>query len=641
MPVALFAGIIGFQILGPVPIGLADNGDFARVLGPLRLWPVGQPADPNLYFNYFVNDYVVADRVYDVGVPSSEELIARLARGMAGIILPTGTFQLQLIGILHAAILILALFIFLNALQTRPLWLRLVCGLLLIFIWTDLEYVQQLNTAYTDAGAIVALAVVFSIAVHCLLAANSWPWALGFALSGCFLLATKTQHGVALPFLVAFCLLAAFRAHRKYDRMAWLLAPVFLVAITTWMIEKTPEDYRAPPAFSVVFDKLALLSPDPKSVLADFRMSQEEFGNYIGLDAYQPGVPTDPAFRRRIITLVTPSRLGAFYWRHPQILRKVLLFDLHDSAPDIELSHTSASYGHVREVDVESGKHPFQLVAWGRFRHQLFSVVPFHLIYLFGTVIVLCGFCVVSPKVGHRFPLWPVALFSTLLAVSSFLFASLFDAIETTRHLVFFQAATDLTIFSVALSICLAIENQRGTKGLWLARLTRVARGSRKLAHLLKRFWWLVTVVVVLWVYRDSIALELRRLKPHRMTGAFDGTSEAIEYSGPWTRESYPQAVEGTLSYSNATAASARLSFRGTEITWVYALAGNRGIGSVKIDGVPRGDVDLYNPKIVWQSHTTFGGIAPGKHTFEVTVSGRKDAAATDQYIDIDALVVH
>ena len=90
---------------------------------------------------------------------------------------------------------------------------------------------------------------------------------------------------------------------------------------------------------------------------------------------------------------MTPSRLGAFYWRHPQILGKILLSDLHNSAPDVELSHTSTPLGHMRKVDVESGKHPFSLVAWGRFRSQLFSVAPFHLIYLFGTVIILSGFC--------------------------------------------------------------------------------------------------------------------------------------------------------------------------------------------------------------------------------------------------------
>ena len=172
LPVALLAGIVGFQILGPVPIGLADNGDFARILGPLRLWPTG---GLNQHYKYFVNDYIVADPAYDPGVPSSEDLIASLAKKIATIVLPAGTFQLRIMGFLHAAILLLALFILLKAVGIHAMWLRLVCASLLLIIWTDLEYVQQLNTAYTDAGAVVALAVVFSIAVHSLLVAGSWP----------------------------------------------------------------------------------------------------------------------------------------------------------------------------------------------------------------------------------------------------------------------------------------------------------------------------------------------------------------------------------------------------------------------------------------------------------------------------------
>jgi hypothetical protein len=639
LPLALFAGIIGFQLFGPVPIGLANNRDFARVLGPFRLWPPGPLQNPNLFFKYFVNDYIVTDPLYDLGVPSSEELIAHLAKGIARIILPNGTFQLRLMGLLHGAMLTLALFIFLRALRDRAPWLRLVCGLLLIFIWTDLEYVQQLNTAYTDAGAIVALAVVFSIAVHCLLDAGSWPWALSFTLFGCFLLATKTQHETALPFLIGFCLLAAFRARQKYNRMAWLLASGLLLATVVWMIGKTPRDYRAPPAFSVVFFKLAVLSPDPKSVLAYFRMPEEEFGKYIGHHAYDPGVPIgDPTFQQRIISLVTPASLGSFYWRHPEILTKVLLFDLHDSAPNIDLS--SDGYGHLRQTDVQSGKHPFVLVAWDRLRHQLFSVAPFYPIYLFGMAIVLSGLCILIPGMGRRFPVWPVALFSALLAVSSFLFASLLDAVDSARHLVFFQVAADLTIISVVLSICLVIEDSASEMGVGL---TRIATRLRTLASRFKWLWRLAPIVVVffvLWLYRGNVALVLKQLKPIRVTGTFDGTSDEIVYSGAWTRGPYAEAVDGTLNYSNAPGSSARLSFKGTEITWIYARAPNRGIGSVKIDGVPRGDVDQYDPQIIWQSRTAFRNLAPGKHTFEVTVTGRKDAPATDRHVDIDALVV-
>jgi hypothetical protein len=69
-------------------------------------------------------------------------------------------------GLIHGAILTFALFTFLRALRTRGWGLRLVASTLLLFIWTDLEYVQQLNTAYTDAGAVVTLAVLFSLAVE-------------------------------------------------------------------------------------------------------------------------------------------------------------------------------------------------------------------------------------------------------------------------------------------------------------------------------------------------------------------------------------------------------------------------------------------------------------------------------------------
>lgn len=65
------------------------------------------------------------------------------------------------------------------------------------------------------------------------------------------------------------------------------------------------------------------------------------------------------------------------------------------------------------------------------------------------------------PGTGNGVPVWPVISLSALLAFSSFVFASLSDAAETFRHLVFFQAAMDLTIFSIALSILLAIEARR------------------------------------------------------------------------------------------------------------------------------------------------------------------------------------
>jgi hypothetical protein len=125
-----------------------------------------------------------------------------------------------------------------------------------------------------------------------------------------------------------------------------------------------------------------------------------------------------------------------------------------------------------------------------------------------------------------------------------------------------------------------------------------------------------------------------------QVRGKFDNASPDIQYAGLWSNGSFPAAANGTVSYSNIPGAVARLSFEGTEITYVYTKAFNRGIAEVKLDGVTRGDIDLYSPTIQWQSQTAFRNLTPGKHTFELTVAGRKDRAAQDQYVDVDALVV-
>ena len=113
-----------------------------------------------------------------------------------------------------------------------------------------------------------------------------------------------------------------------------------------------------------------------------------------------------------------------------------------------------------------------------------------------------------------------------------------------------------------------------------------------------------LTINAVGWygAFRTSGCTE-SNLKPPQTTGTFDDISDDIEYTGVWSHTGFATASGGTLSFSNDPSAAARLTFNGTEITWVYAKAWNRGIVSVRIDGMPRGEFDLYSSTIAWQSH--------------------------------------
>lgn len=457
VPLLVFAALVGVQLFGPVPIGLADNNDFERVLGPLRIWPAAPFRNPDVLFRYFVDDYVISDPRWSPGIPTSELLVAKLAKFAARYILPKGTFRLRLMGILHGAMLLLALYVALRALRRRQWWLRAAFGGLLVLVWADLEYAQQLSTAYTDAGAVVAFAVVFAIALHAVLSpgGGAWPWAVTFAAFGCFLLGTKSQHDTALPLLVLFCLWMGYRQGPRLPRAVWLAAPLLLIGTVVYMLKQTPETYRAGPAFTVVFYKLAMLAPDSKAVLADFHMPEQEFGQYRGHYANEGSMPHgNPQFWQRILRLVTPATLAAFYWHHPALLAKALLEDLRCSATNITLD----DYGHLRRADIEHGRYAFEVRVWSRFRKRLLVIAPLHLVYLFALVLALSVICGLQPRIGGWFPIWPVTLGTAMVAILSFLFASLADGVETARHLVFFHAATDCTILCLVLTILLAVE---------------------------------------------------------------------------------------------------------------------------------------------------------------------------------------
>ncbi len=70
-----------------------------------------------------------------------------------------------------------------------------------------------------------------------------------------------------------------------------------------------------------------------------------------------------------------------------------------------------------------------------------------------------------------------------------------------------------------------------------------------------------------------------------------------------------------------------------------YTKAFNRGMALVTIDGSARATIDLYDPQMVWQARTVFGGLKPGPHHAEIQVLGRRNSASSSDFIDIDALM--
>jgi glycosyltransferase involved in cell wall biosynthesis len=123
--------------------------------------------------------------------------------------------------------------------------------------------------------------------------------------------------------------------------------------------------------------------------------------------------------------------------------------------------------------------------------------------------------------------------------------------------------------------------------------------------------------------------------------GVYDDANPAVQFRGDWTRSNeFREAEQQTVTYCDLPGAEASLRFEGQSLTYVYTRAPNRGIAELRIDGVVRGELDLYSPGVQWQARTKFCCLGEGLHSVVVRVTGRNSAASTGRFIDLDSFVV-
>ncbi len=117
--------------------------------------------------------------------------------------------------------------------------------------------------------------------------------------------------------------------------------------------------------------------------------------------------------------------------------------------------------------------------------------------------------------------------------------------------------------------------------------------------------------------------------------------ANVIDYSGGWYGDTqFSNPSNGTITYTNSAGSAAEFQFFGTGVSYYYTRAWNRGIAQIYIDNNYVGSVDLYSPNIAWQQSNYFGGLSQGVHTIRVVVSGTKNSASQDYFVDLDGFSI-
>ncbi len=449
--------IVGSQLFVPPRIGLADNGDFSKVMRPagFRALPGSYP---DLYWNYFNARYrMVWPPTVKRRLESSELLFVVAARGIALAAGRRGLFDIGFLGAIHLAVLLLALASLVAAVRPLGGRVRSVAAFLLLLFFTDVSYTCAFQSFYMQTASLLFLLTTVAAVAAILARPGRHPLLFaGYGISASLFAASKTQEAVGGIVLALLSLSLARASFRRRAFAAGLAMAAAIAAVSIWRYSAEPSDRRVS-LYQIVFTEILPHSPDPGGDLLGLG-STPDLARCAGTNAYWASTCLgNPEIGREFFSRVTFLSVLRLYAAHPSRAASLIRRGAR------ELFAAPADLGQFEKSAGRGPKaHARAWVWWSGARERATRGVRLPaVLLLFGATLAVAGATYRrAPPAGRRFREALLAL--ALVAAADFLVCVLANAhIELARHLYAVNACTDMMIAVDAAWIARTIEARR------------------------------------------------------------------------------------------------------------------------------------------------------------------------------------
>jgi len=442
---AVAAAILAFQILVPPAIGLADNGDFAKITREFGLYPPVDDLEVSAFRYIHLQYNLRPDSHKDTGFHSSEELPIQAALWLNRVVSRRGLFDLRTLGVVHAGLFLLAFALWIGLLGPERAVVRIALPALALFVLCDVTFSACYNSFYLDAGAFVFLMLAIAALLRAVVRRR--PADTVLALVCCLLLVTaKSQHALLAVPLALFLVWEREALWPRRPLLGGALAALLVVGGGAFgLAEGSPPGYTGPCLFNMIFEGLLPAAQNPSAELASLGLD-DSYLRYKDMDAYMDRSPMrDPRWSRSFLARTSFLRLSEFYVTHPSRAWHVAKLALGEAA----LGRPPG----IGNYDESAGRPPhaqsnaFSL--WSTARRKLLSgdLWAYPLLFAISAAVV-----------AWKFPAGGVAL--GLMGLIEFALGAMTDASEVTRHLFLFNTIWDLSLLAAVSTLVLAFNRR-------------------------------------------------------------------------------------------------------------------------------------------------------------------------------------
>jgi hypothetical protein len=426
------AAIVGYQVFIPPVVGLANQGDFRRIIGRFGYGP--EEGDQKTGYSFVASKYVPDPnyRLPEWEMPTSEYPFVWAALGVNRVISKDGKLDIEVMGLAHALAFLVALWRVLSV--TRVVRGRMWVWTLVVLALTDVAYVAYFNSFYTEPASIIFFLFLFAESLDLLNHAEvssgailRWTmWAVLFVFA-------KPQNAPLAIFL------AVFVAFLRASRLRWASAGIVLAAAGA-CVAVSPVEMGKTNVYDMVFSAVLAESKDRAADLRALGLDSE-LARYTGTLRWSDGSGFESLTANGTIgRRVTRATIVSFFLTRPKRLWR----HVHAILPFALTLRT-----HYGNFKIPEGYPPMTrseaFSLWSTIHARVLSPVAKWILFAFpipALIMIIRGR-------NSDSALRSLALLG-LCGLVSFLAAIFGDCDDNVKHLLLFNLITDAFLISSA-----------------------------------------------------------------------------------------------------------------------------------------------------------------------------------------------
>lgn len=441
------ASILTFILMVKPIVGIADNGDFSRIMSSTGLGYYSDNADGR-FFSFINRLYSINEAPLKLQefYASTEIIFVKLAILLNKLVVNNGTFDIRFLSLLYLTLFLFSIYIVIKYNKQKPAVVNWMLALLLVVVFADIGYVSYFNSLYGEAVSYTFLFLTVSIALYLVKQQNKSIWVLsGYFLASLFLIGAKVQNVPLAVVLILFGFrLRQFRKDRLWK--AVIVISSFLLIISSAAIyQSTPNRIKNCNKYQTVFYGILKDSPNPEKDLKELGLDPK-FAALAGTNYFTANLPydiKDPNMDKELYNKISRGKILEFYLKHPvRYMAK-----LEKTANNAFTIRQEGFGNYEKSENVKPGQMAYSFSLWSSLKksvlpNSLLFVVLFY-VFFFGILIMQH----IKTKEASGKTYIEVFMLIGVIGITQFLVPVLGDGeADLSKHLFLFNVSFDMML---------------------------------------------------------------------------------------------------------------------------------------------------------------------------------------------------